>query len=488
MPLHMQGGYKPPKRQKPDRRKKEKRKTKRLSAVMLTSVIVLIAAAVISAGIIGIWRYTERYKNAFFPGLYLDGHPLEGMTAEEGASLLQSLTDGRIADGKAVLTWKGNAFTLTSEDIRLHVDVEDTLGPLWRIGRDGGMIQRFIQLWQAGSTRREAEIAVRYDEQPIHEMLARAVEMIDRPPVDAIATFDPRLDTPFSFTEESEGYRLETDALRSGIATAIAALESFETVLDPEILEPEICRSELENAISLRASVQGRLDSGNALLNERLALTGLERKMIAPEEVFSFNREIGMRTEEAGYETAPEPAYGLFSEGVGGGVCRISSMLYEAALRAGLKVEERHAAVYPVPYCEAGLEATVSDQGLDLRIRNDTGMPLWIQTRYWEEADGSYAAIEMIGLPLTAEYGVETRLETGETPDEPIYIRDKDGKYAVYTDERVKGSDALPEIRAITEISVTDKNGIEIRRELVSDNVYEGIPMRIYVGSKQRPE
>ena len=148
------------------------------------------------------------------------------------------------------------------------------------------------------------------------------------------------MDNPFSFTDEKTGYRLDTEPLFDGIVQAAEKLQPFKAEVTPTVLEPELYRAELENATGMRARVRLLLDSGDALENERLALSGLNGRMIAPGESLSFNSAIGNRVEEAGYVSASEPAFGPYAEGVGGGVCRIATMLYQTALLSGLSVAE----------------------------------------------------------------------------------------------------------------------------------------------------
>lgn len=463
--------------------KKDKRP---VNGALIFSGIVFLLAATVSVAILFIWQVTKQYEGTFLPGLYLEEYKLDGLTPEQATSLLYDKTESKRSEWSAVLRWKGKEYRLTSQEIGLSVDREATLGPLWQIGREGSLMSRFLSIVRAKATETHVEPIILYEETPIHELLSQIKADVDRPAISATAVFDPKQDNPFSFTDEQTGFLLEIESLVESISEAAKNLKSFEINVTPQILEPEIYRAELENAICMRARVRITLDTDDSLINERMAISGLNGRTINPGDVLSFNQVVGNRSEEAGFVTADEPAFGPNVEGIGGGVCRIATMLYQASLLAALPVSERHAAVYPVPYAEAGTEAAVSDRGLDLVIQNDTGYPLWIIARDWQEQEQVYAEIQIIGQPLTIRYRLETVIETGKSPSEPVYVRDREGRYATYSDERVPNGHALPEITAYTRVIACNLDGETLSEKVITEDHYEAIAARIYVGSKNR--
>ena len=130
-----------------------------------------------------------------------------------------------------------------------------------------------------------------------------------------------------------------------------------------------------------------------------LHLHGMDCAIDTGEEL-SFNQTVGLRTSEAGYQAAEEPAYGQNVSGIGGGVCQVATALYRLALLGGMDISERNAAVYPVDYCDIGQEAAVSDQGLDLKIVDSTDRPMFLTARVYAENDGQTMELQLIGLEL----------------------------------------------------------------------------------------
>ena len=113
--------------------------------------------------------------------------------------------------------------------------------------------------------------------------------------------------------------------------------------------------------------------------NIKIAADEIDHTVLEPGEVFSFNRILGKRTEDKGYEKAPILlGNGEKGEGTGGGICQLSTTLYNAALQADLEIVERHRHSEPIPYVEEGKDATVVYNSKDLRFKNTKDYPIEI--------------------------------------------------------------------------------------------------------------
>lgn len=117
--------------------------------------------------------------------------------------------------------------------------------------------------------------------------------------------------------------------------------------------------------------------------NIRLACQKINGKILGPGETFSFNEVVGPRTVESGYKVAHAYSNGQIVDEVGGGVCQVSTTLYNAVIRADLKVTERVNHMFTVGYVDLGMDAAVSYGGVDLKFVNNTEWPIkiegWVQ-------------------------------------------------------------------------------------------------------------
>ncbi|MBD0381357.1 VanW family protein [Paenibacillus sedimenti] len=119
----------------------------------------------------------------------------------------------------------------------------------------------------------------------------------------------------------------------------------------------------------------------NRYHNINLAAKAINNVVVHPGEKFSFNRVVGVRTPARGYKRAKVIVRGEFSEGIGGGICQISSTLFNAVDRAGLKIVERYSHSRSVPYVPPGRDATVNWGGPDFSFINNYNQPILIRVQ-----------------------------------------------------------------------------------------------------------
>ena len=494
MPSMTRAGYVPPRGeppragQPPKPNKKKKRKKRRsMNGTAVASLIVLLLAVLVGAAALRIYSVTQPYAQAFCPGTLLMGTPLAGQTYEQGEALLDKLTREDVQAWTYTVTVGENVYTLSAQDVALHVDAARTLEPLWQAGREGGMLARFWAMRQLEREPVSAVPVIAYSMDAADALLERLVQETEREPVSAAVTYVPGSSEPFRFTAESAGYAVDTEPVRRAIEASLQALEPGETVLEPTRLEPEVRRAELEAATVLRARVVQEISADEAMLqNARQAAQMLTGVRIEPGKTLSFNQVVGSRTEEAGYVQALEPAYGTGISGVGGGVCQVSTALYRAALLAGLGIEERHAAVRPLDGCGMGQEAAVSGQGLDLVISNGTAYPVFVTVRVYADGSAAFCEVQLIGEALDARYALKSQTLETQTIDEPVYVRDREGRYATYTDERVPVSGGEPGYSVRVERVTLGVDGGELARETISEDTYDPVAPAIYVGVTER--
>lgn len=128
-------------------------------------------------------------------------------------------------------------------------------------------------------------------------------------------------------------------------------------------------------------------------INIHVAARAIDRCVLKPGEEFSFNRRVGPRTSSRGYAPARSYIGGESPVTIGGGICVLSSLLYQSALECGLNIEERVPHLRPVRTVPPGLDATVWYGQADLRFRNSTNAPLMISCLF----DPNQLTVRLIG-------------------------------------------------------------------------------------------
>ena len=481
---------KAPKPQPPKKKKKKHNKKKNgMSGAAAASLVIFAIAALIGAGTLYVYAKTQPYQNAYLPGTLVMGYPLAGATREDANALLNTIENDLLEPWQFEISCMNQTYTVTGADVMLEIDREATLEPLWKAGREGGMLSRYLTMLKLAKEPMASLPVLSYDLSSVDALLDRICDDVECAAVDATVTFRPGSAEPFTFTDEETGYTLDTSGVKSQIEREIVRLACGSLTLEPTVMEPKTYRAELENAITMRGRVAVKLSGDTAsVVNAALAVKSLNGARAEAGERLSFNEIVGSRTAANGYTVAEEPAYGVNVSGIGGGVCQAATMLYRAALLGGVEIAERNAAAYPVDYCPMGQEAAVSDQGLDLILCNQTDTPLFVMTRTYEDGGDTYAELTLIGEELGLRYALESVSAQTETITEPVYVRDREGQYAKYSDQQVPVSEAMPGFTASVMRVTLDKEGQETARELIGENDYAPVPPMIFVGMTERDE
>jgi len=152
----------------------------------------------------------------------------------------------------------------------------------------------------------------------------------------------------------------------------------------------------------------------NRIHNVQLVARLIDRKLIAPGATFSFNETTGDRTADKGFVEAPVIINGEVTTGLGGGVCQVSTTVFNAAYEAGLKITSRTNHALYISHYPQGRDATVNYPDTDLRFVNDTDR--WLLLRTF--VGSSSLVVDLYGAPIHRRVESETRplIDTGAPP------------------------------------------------------------------------
>jgi vancomycin resistance protein YoaR len=188
------------------------------------------------------------------------------------------------------------------------------------------------------------------------------------------ATLDP--DNGYAIVDSVDGISFDLE----GAKALLAAAADGETVTIPLVFtEAEITTSELEDSLfrdvlgSFQTNVGG---SAARKSNVQLAAEKCDEYIMLPGDIFGFNETVGERTAANGFSAAPAYVNGDTVDEIGGGICQVSSTIYNACLLANLEITERSNHSYTSSYVDVGFDATVSWGGPDYKFCNDTDYPI----------------------------------------------------------------------------------------------------------------
>lgn len=225
----------------------------------------------------------------------------------------------------------------------------------------------------------------------------------------------------FNITSERNGKELDKNKLFENIISAYLNKKEMKFTLPIKTLAPSICEKEFIKFTNLRSDFSTNISSSSPdrKHNVKNALNSLNKIEIMPNEVFSFNKTVGRRTAENGYREAKIIVNNEFVDGLGGGVCQVSTTLYNSALLAGLEIVEANKHSKQVGYVKYGFDAMVNFGSSDLKFRNNTSEKITIITNF----STNYARIRIFGEDLkNTTYKLRNEILTSTEPIEEVFI------------------------------------------------------------------
>lgn len=284
-------------------------------------------------------------------------------------------------------------------------------------------------------------------------------------------------ENPVAVHAEEKGIDL---AITEEEAEEILKEDKEEYEIPLKIIEPEITVSSLgEQAfVDKLATFTTNYDASNINRNNNLVLASekLDGTVINPGETFSYNKTIGERTISAGFKKANAYAGGNVVLDVGGGICQLSSTLYNTALLANMEIVERHNHSFKTSYLDAGRDATVSWGALDFKFKNTRNYPIKIVAT----AGDGVVTVEIYGIKEDSDETVLIESKVTSVIEQEIEYKTDltlaEGEEVV---ERYGENGCTSET-----YKTTLKNGVITSKTLISNDTYNALSKIIRKNSK----
>lgn len=268
------------------------------------------------------------------------------------------------------------------------------------------------------------------------------------------------------FTESQPGVSVK----KGDAETAIGEATGKVIRIPARITQPEVTSENLKSTVVAhelgKFSSDYSSSSADRAYNIKLACEKINGYVLAPGEEFSYNNVVGPRTVDRGFKIANVYVGNTVQPGIGGGICQVSSTMYNAVVFADLEVTQRRNHTLPVSYVPMGRDATVSYGSTDFCFRNNTSMPVEIQAI----AEGGINTIIIMGTDEHPEREIKiTTQQTGTSAPKVVKKNDPtlpEGEIKVES-EGSYGSSYVA-------YKVVYENGEEVSRSLLSKSTYAG--------------
>ena len=285
----------------------------------------------------------------------------------------------------------------------------------------------------------------------------------------AIDSYDADSDS-FTFAEGETGIAIDEEKLTSDILQAITSKDfDAQIQVTASSVEPEISKASAQSLYqTIGTYTTNTTANSKRNTNVKLAAQQLNGTIVQPGEELSFNDTVGERTEAKGYQAAAAYNNGEVVQEIGGGVCQVSTTLYNAVLKAGMKISRRQSHTFEPSYVTPGMDATVSWGGPDFRFINTSKAAVGIKASYYNQT----VTVSVYGIPVLEE-GVTYSLESTKLgdldPPAPTYEEDQ----TVPLDQEITVSAGSNGSRWETRL-IIKKNGEVISREVDHTTSYKG--------------
>ncbi|NGQ94837.1 hypothetical protein G3578_06520 [Brevibacillus sp. SYP-B805] len=214
------------------------------------------------------------------------------------------------------------------------------------------------------------------DDEKLDGFLAWVASRVNRQPINA------RIDDSGRIIAEENGRQLDVERLKHDFLQYYYGTGGMLVQNPYRTLLPKVDRKLLAQVRQKQIGwyvTYFNARNRNRSHNISLAAQAINNWVLLPGEVFSFNKVVGQRTAQKGYRPAPVIVRGELSEGIGGGICQVSSTLFNAVDRAGMHILKRYSHSREVPYVPPGRDATVSWYGPDFVFQNLYPYPVLIR-------------------------------------------------------------------------------------------------------------
>jgi len=257
--------------------------------------------------------------------------------------------------------------------------------------------------------------------------------------------------------------------------------EKDEYIIPLKITPPEVGVEDLGNDIfthNLGTFTSTYKESNvNRSTNVKIASKKINNVILLPGEEFSYNKIVGERTFANGFKEASVYTSSGVVNGLGGGICQVSSTLYNAVLRANLEIVERRNHRYAVPYVPLGTDATVAYGSIDFRFKNNRNYPVKVVA----SSVNGVCTVSILGIQEETEYEVSITTKRLQTiPFETKYI--DDSSMAEGTQKQTQYGDNGYKYETFKTLTL---NGSVVSSEKISNDTYTPLTRVIRVGRKQ---
>jgi vancomycin resistance protein YoaR len=314
---------------------------------------IIIIAALTAIIAVTVWAFILLSKTTFYIGTAVEGVDLSGFTLKDSYPLVEKRLEDKYGNELIRLNFGERAWTVDKESISLTFLTEQALKKAYLIGRSGNVMNRLKDIAGLWFDNVSIDVEAGFDTGKMRKILSDIKKQVDEKEDNAAVTYK---NGNISVLKHKDGKNLDIGKNISNISSMISIKQFGNVELLVENIIPDVTYDEVKDINNVVAYFSTVFNSGdkNRTYNIRLACSKIDGRILMPMEIFSMNKALGPRTLENGYKEAPVIYKNELIKGPGGGVCQVTTTLYNSVLKSKLEVIERMHHSMPLGYVEPG--------------------------------------------------------------------------------------------------------------------------------------
>ena len=425
-------------------------------------MLLLIAAYIYAA-----YQTVKPARGLICNGVFVETVNVGGMSEDEARTAVAQYRDEYLQRTVEVDV-NGKTVSATLEQLGYNCEVGDVIAKAMQVGKDGNPFTNYAKIREIATT----PLVYKLKYKKCKKKCAKAKNAKVK-----------RENGTFVYTDAKEGSTIDVNSTAAQIRKAVEQAKSGDAIrvkADVTIQEPTVTKDLASRCKDKIGSFQTNFNAGNVSRSKNLSNAArlINDHVIYPGETFSVHDTISPLTEENGYYAAPSYSNGEVVDSIGGGVCQVSTTLYNAVLKAELEVVERSPHSMVVSYVKPSMDAAIAGDYKDFKFRNDTEVPIYIE-------GGVYSGTIYFNI-----YGEETRSDDREVTfesettqtiqpgaDKITYDKTKPASYTKVTQEAHVGYKAVL-------WKIVKENG-KTKKTQINSSTYQAVPRYVTKGAAE---
>ncbi len=452
-----------------------------MKKIFFRIILPVIAVAIIAAGgfITGnVIKAAGDSADVMSQGIIIEGIDVSGMTLQQAQEAIGQAIGGYREAVITLDTGNGLAIDVTGEELGVTIETKSVLERAFEYGKAGGPLERYkaAKDLERGVTK-NYDLSFKTDSQTVRSLLeARESELVQEAKDYGLT----RVNNQFVMTEGQPGIGLDIPVSVNDIVSYVSDWDGKDgrVLLTTKVTQPRGSKEDLEMVTDLLGSYTTSFTTSGAARSHNVenGISRVNGKVLYPGETLSVLQCVSPLDASGGYELAGAYENGATVQAYGGGICQVSSTLYNAVLMAELEIVTRSAHSMVVDYVQPSFDAAIAGDYKDFQFKNSTDYPIYIEGYCVDK----HAYFNVYGHETrSASHSVAYENEImEEVPQTSTFIFDDTQPLGTYKRSNVGHKGVIARLWKITY-----ENGVETERKIQNNSKYNMSPVNVTVGT-----